>query len=75
MTTDQPQPRPHVGDLLEAFDRLGPNAQRLLLAIARRLVLGAERYGDFPIRSWNREAAEEALDAAVYLAASLETIE
>lgn len=70
-----PTDQPHVGDVLDAFDKLGPNGQRLLLAIARRLVLGHERYGDLPVRSWNREAAEEALDAAVYLAASLETIE
>jgi hypothetical protein len=70
---ENPKPQPHVGDVLDAFDRLGPNGQRLLLAIAKRLVLGQERYGDFPMRPWNREAAEEALDAAVYLAASLET--
>jgi hypothetical protein len=72
---ETPQPLPHVGDVLDAYDRLGPNAQRLLLAIARRLVLGQERYGDLPVRPWNREAAEEALDLVVYLAVSLEATE
>lgn len=59
-------------ELVTAWNRLGPQAQRILLAIARRLVLGAERYGDFPVRPWKKEAAEEALDAAVYLAAELD---
>ena len=33
---------------------------------------GARQYGDFPIRVWTKEAAEEALDMCVYLTAELE---
>ena len=58
-------------ELTGAFTSLAPNGQRLLLALARRLVLGQQRYGDFPTRDWTREAREEALDLAVYLAAEL----
>jgi hypothetical protein len=58
-------------ELLEHWERLGPNAQRVLVALAARLAAGAKRYGDFPIRKWTREAAEEALDGCVYLTAEL----
>jgi hypothetical protein len=60
-------------EIVTAWSRLGPRAQQLLLALARRLVLGAERYGDFPTRDFKKEALEEALDLAIYLAAELET--
>jgi hypothetical protein len=58
-------------ELLECWEKLGPNAQRVLLALAARLAMGAKKYGDFPIRKWTREAAEEALDGCVYLTAEL----
>lgn len=63
--------QPTENELLEVWRQLGPNAQKLLLKLGERLAMGAKRYGDFPIRSWRKEAAEEALDATVYLAAEL----
>jgi hypothetical protein len=45
---------------------------RVLVRVAARLVAGRKAYGDLDIqgdpRDWRREAAEEALDMAVYLA-------
>lgn len=58
-------------ELREHWERLGPNARRVLVALASRLAMGAKKYGDFPIRKWTREAAEEALDGCVYLTAEL----
>lgn len=57
--------------LLRHWKKLGPNGKRVLLALAGRMALGADRYGDFPARRWTQEAAEEALDQSVYLMAEL----
>lgn len=66
------QPNQSPGPLIHLHRRLGPNAQRILLRIAQRLAAGTE-YGDFEQRKdWDREAQEEAIDMAVYLAAKLE---
>lgn len=62
---------PTENEVLELWRQLGPNAQKLYFKLGERLVMGAQRYGDFPLRSWRKEAAEEALDATVYLAAGL----
>jgi hypothetical protein len=60
---------PNPGALLVAYTQLGPNAQRVLLMIADRLVKGAKQYGDFDAdRDWVHEAFEEACDQTVYLA-------
>lgn len=57
--------------LILAFEALGPNARRVLLALAERLVKGKE-HGDFDRpHDWDKESAEEALDLAVYQAAKL----
>ena len=57
--------------LLIAFSKLGPNARRVLLALAERLVKGIE-HGDFDKpHDWDKESGEEALDLAVYQAAKL----
>lgn len=58
-------------ELREHWSKLGPNARRVLVALAARLAMGAKKYGDFPIRKWTKEAAEEALDGCVYLTAEL----
>ncbi len=62
---------PTESELLEVWQQLGPNAQKLFLKLGERLALGAKKYGDFPLRTWRKEAAEEALDMTVYLAAEL----
>lgn len=57
--------------LLVAFHKLGPNARRVLLALAERLVVGIP-HGDFDKpHDWDKESSEEALDLAVYQAAKL----
>lgn len=57
--------------LLDHFRKLGPNARRVLLALAERLVKGIE-HGDFDKpHDWDKESSEEALDLAVYQAAKL----
>jgi len=55
------------------WTRIGPRARRVLVLVAERLAMGAERYSDdlSPGRDWRREAQEEALDGAVYLARDL----
>lgn len=58
-------------EILHRYNKLGPNARRVLLALADRLVKGVE-HGDFDKpHDWDRESAEEALDLAVYQAAKL----
>lgn len=60
-----------ASDLVDAHEKLGPNARRILLALAERLVKGRE-HGDFDKpHDWDKESAEEALDLAVYQAAKL----
>lgn len=58
-------------EVLTIWRELGPNGQEIFLQLGRRLARGARQYGDFPIRHWKREAAEEALDLCVYLTAEL----
>lgn len=60
-----------VMPLVERFGKLGPNARRVLLALAERLVVGIP-HGDFDKpHDWDKESSEEALDLAVYQAAKL----
>lgn len=60
-----------VMPLVERFGSLGPNARRVLLALADRLVAG-KVHGDFDKpHDWDKESSEEALDLAVYQAAKL----
>ena len=54
---------------------LEPNARAVVEAIVARLELGHRQYGPLDLatdtRDWRREAWEEALDAAAYLAMGL----
>ena len=67
------------GDPLEPLRnrarQLGPDELRVLVTIAERLVAGRAQYGELVLatdrRDFTIEASEEALDAAVYLAARL----
>ncbi len=59
-------------ELLQVWEELGPNAQHIFFRIGQRMADGAKKYGDFPVRTWTKEAAEEALDLCVYLTAELE---
>jgi hypothetical protein len=56
--------------LLAAYLEIGPNARRALVLIAERMAIGRKRYGeDFDReRDWTKEAQEEFLDGAIYLA-------
>lgn len=58
-----------------AFPDLGADELRVVQAIAARLTMGARQYGALAIasdaRDWRKEAAEELLDAVVYLAAEV----
>lgn len=58
-----------------AFPDLGEDERRVLEQIAARLRMGAGQYGALDVegdpRDWRKEASEEALDLAVYLAAEL----
>lgn len=59
-------------DLCETARTLGDDEVRVLALIATRLRTGAKQYGALAIardqRDWAKEAAEEYLDATVYLA-------
>jgi hypothetical protein len=60
-------------ELVALWGALGPRARQVLLALARRLALGAQRYQDdlSPGRDWRQEAQEEVLDACVYASRAL----
>ncbi len=59
-------------ELNRIWHRLEPQAQTVLLDIARRLAAGQAEYGVMDVhtdtRDYLQEAAEEALDFAVYAA-------
>jgi hypothetical protein len=61
-----------LGELADAARELGADERRVLVAIARRLAVGRKCYGVLDVqgdpRDWRHEAAQEALDCAVYLA-------
>ena len=62
-------------NLLTVVKRLGPDEVAVLTLIAKRLLLGRQRYGELHLatdrRDFGREALEEAADLAVYAAAGL----
>lgn len=62
-----------LDQLLTAWEKLGPRERKALLAIGMRLWAGQRKFGKLTIdkKDWAYEAVEEALDAAVYLAALL----
>ena len=64
-----------ASELLMVLSELGDGERAVLLAIAKRLAMGRQQYGALDPagdpRDWKREAAEEALDASVYLACEL----
>ena len=61
-----------VADLAATLALLGDDEVRVVLLIAKRLVVGRKAYGPLDVhgdrRDWAHEASEEALDCAVYLA-------
>jgi hypothetical protein len=61
-----------LGPLAEVLGGLGADERAVILAIARWLAVGRKCYGALDVqgdaRDWRAEAAEEALDCAVYLA-------
>lgn len=63
-------------ELISMVQCLEPDAVEVLRAIAGRLQLGQRQYGQLRIdgdqRDWHKEASDEFLDGAVYLA--IETI-
>jgi hypothetical protein len=63
-------------ELYGLYAALGDDERRVLVRIARRLNLGRRQYGQLVLktdrRNFRREAQDEALDLAVYLAALLE---
>lgn len=67
--TDMPPPE----ELLDTVTELGVYERKILLLIARRLLLGQKHYGKFcpniP-KDWVKEEAEELADAWVYRAAA-----
>ena len=64
-----------LAEVVDACDGLGNDEARVVIAVAKRLSLGRRCYGPLRIfedpRDWRKEASEEALDCAVYLAADL----
>jgi hypothetical protein len=62
-------------ELARLASELGPVERRILVELAQRLRDGERRYGRFNLstdrRDFRAEAAEEALDLAIYAAAQL----
>lgn len=78
--TRQPRPRSSsirgtLGQLLGLANKLGQDELAVLIAVAKRLVAGRHDYGELDLaadeRDWTAEAADEALDGAIYLACRL----
>lgn len=71
--------RPRIGAtqgvelLLEMWEKLGSREREILLTYGWRLVAGQRKYGliENKVKEWDMEAMEEAMDAAVYLAAKM----
>jgi len=63
----------HLESLLSCWECLGDSEKRILATLAKRLYSGQMMYGKIATgkKEWTVEASEEALDAAVYLAALL----
>jgi hypothetical protein len=61
-----------LSDLSTLLKRLNDDEREVLLSVAKRLAMGREVYGPLSIehdpREWRREAHEEFLDGAIYLA-------
>lgn len=59
--------------LLDTYEKLGPLERKVLLTFLHRLYAGQRKYGKLSEdkKEWTWEAAEEALDASVYLSVSL----
>lgn len=59
--------------VLTCWEKLGPMERSVLATIAARLLAGQRKYGELEEgkKVWTWEAAEEHLDATVYLAAGL----
>jgi hypothetical protein len=59
-------------ELPGVWRELGEQERAVVLAIAERLAMGRRQYGPLDVagdpRDWRKEASEEALDCAVYLA-------
>lgn len=59
-------------ELSKILGQLGPDERRVMLFVARRLLMGQAQYGLLNIlrdrRDWKRELGEEAADALVYAA-------
>ena len=75
------QDLPETEQLTRAYLELGPNARKVLLGIAERLVQGARDYahsgtGDFDgkPRNWRAETLAECLDGMVYLTLAVQGI-
>lgn len=60
--------------LVALWHDMGPRERRVFAAIGVRLLAGQKAYGPLTPRKkkWMKEAQEEAMDMAVYLAAQLE---
>ena len=72
---ERPPGRPSLSCEGPARCELGPDEQRVVAEVTRRLELGRGIYGQLDLaadrRDMQREATEELLDACVYLAAEL----
>jgi hypothetical protein len=59
-------------ELLDLLCELGPDERRVMLVLARRLLVGQWAYGRLDVardrRDWGKEAREEAADLAIYSA-------
>ena len=65
-----------IDSLLEVWEKLGKMERATLCTLAHRLHAGQRKYGKLEDneKEWKWEAAEECLDASVYLAAGLITL-
>lgn len=65
--------QPALGELAGHWMKLGLRERLVLVHVAERLLMGQKAYGPLTKgkKNWRKEAAEEHLDATVYMAAEL----
>lgn len=64
---------PVLSDLANTWVKLKDRERKVLVKVAERLLMGQKAYGPLTKgkKNWRKEAAEEHLDATVYMAAEL----
>ncbi len=73
MAKREPVRQPALSELANVWVKLGHRERLVVVKVAERLLMGQKAYGELTKgkKRWRKEAAEEHLDATVYMASEL----